>query len=183
MGLDMYLSKKTYVKNWDFQTPEEQHKITVKKGGKLRKDIKPERITYIVEQVGYWRKFNALHNWFVDNVQDGEDDCREHYVDKSKIKELIDVLKKVKESLDKSPKVVKKVEMGWTNGEKEYGDWEVYEDTSVVEELLPPSRGFFFGSYEVDKYYYEDVCSTLEIFEELLKEGETVSDYYYQASW
>lgn len=29
----------------------------------------------IIEQVGYWRKANAIHKWFVDNIQDGEDDC------------------------------------------------------------------------------------------------------------
>ena len=29
----------------------------------------------IMEMVGYWRKQNAIHNWFVENVQDGIDDC------------------------------------------------------------------------------------------------------------
>ena len=29
MGLDMYLEKRTYVKNWDHQTPEERHTVTV----------------------------------------------------------------------------------------------------------------------------------------------------------
>ena len=32
----------------------------------------------IIEQVGYWRKANQIHNWFVENVQDGEDDCCYH---------------------------------------------------------------------------------------------------------
>jgi hypothetical protein len=27
MGLDMYLTKKTYVKQWDHQTPEERHEL------------------------------------------------------------------------------------------------------------------------------------------------------------
>ncbi len=30
MGLDMYLSKKTYVKNWDFQKKSERHTVTIK---------------------------------------------------------------------------------------------------------------------------------------------------------
>ena len=29
MGLDMYLTKRTYVKNWNFQKDEEKHKVTV----------------------------------------------------------------------------------------------------------------------------------------------------------
>ena len=39
MGLDMYLSKKTYVQNWDFHKPEEKHTISIKKGGKARKSF------------------------------------------------------------------------------------------------------------------------------------------------
>ena len=61
MGLDMYLYKKSYVKNWQHMKPESLHKITIKKGGKVRKDIKTDRITYIIEEVAYWRKANAIH--------------------------------------------------------------------------------------------------------------------------
>jgi hypothetical protein len=65
MGLDMYLSKKTYVKNWDYNETNPKHFVSVKKDGVLRTDIKPERISHVVEEVAYWRKFNALHNYIV----------------------------------------------------------------------------------------------------------------------
>ena len=39
--------------------------------------------------VAYWRKVNSVHKWFVDNVQNGEDDCGEYYVSHSKLKELV----------------------------------------------------------------------------------------------
>ncbi len=39
MGLDMYLSKKTYVKNWSHQTPEETHSVEVRKGDVLIAEI------------------------------------------------------------------------------------------------------------------------------------------------
>ena len=68
MGLDMYLSKKTYVKNWDYNEANPKHFVSVKKDGTLRSDIKPERVSYIVEEVAYWRKFNALHNYIVEKV-------------------------------------------------------------------------------------------------------------------
>lgn len=29
----------------------------------------------IWKEIGYWRKANHIHKWFVDCVQDGEDDC------------------------------------------------------------------------------------------------------------
>ena len=42
MGLDMYLSKRTYVKNWSFQKDEEKFNIRVKKGNDTFEKIKPE---------------------------------------------------------------------------------------------------------------------------------------------
>ena len=31
-----------------------------------------------VIEVGYWRKANQIHNWFVENIQNGIDDCDYH---------------------------------------------------------------------------------------------------------
>ena len=182
MGLDMYLSKKTYVKNWEHQSPEHQHQITVLKGGEPRKDIKPERINYIVEEVAYWRKFNALHAWFVGECADGVDDCREVYVGTEKLNQLLNILKEVKEKLD-TGKLVKKTEKGWNNEEYEV---EVYDNADEIEELLSPQSGFFFGSTNIDEYYKQDVEDTIKVFETLLKEDEETGshgDYYYRASW
>ena len=35
-----------------------------------------------------WRKANAIHKWFVDHVQDGEDDCGRYPVSVDKLKDL-----------------------------------------------------------------------------------------------
>ncbi len=43
-------------------------------------------------RVAYWRKFNALHAWFVANVQDDEDNCGAYIV-------TIDHLKKLQKDL------------------------------------------------------------------------------------
>ena len=59
----MYLSKKTYVKNWDFMKPEQRHMVTVVKNGEEVPYIKPNRVSYIVESVMQWRKANQIHNW------------------------------------------------------------------------------------------------------------------------
>ena len=67
MGLDMYLSKKTYVKQWDFQDEEKKVKVDVTKNGEPLKGIKSERISYVVEDVMYWRKANQIHGWFCSN--------------------------------------------------------------------------------------------------------------------
>jgi hypothetical protein len=160
MGLDMYLYKKTYVQNWEHNPPEQHHQIEIKRGGVLRKDIKPNRICYITEQVAYWRKFNALHGWFINNCGGGVDECQDISVDEEKLKELLETLKEVSSNFTKA------------------------------EELLPPTQGFFFGSDEVDEYYKEEVNSTIKIIEDLLEENEQSKEYglysgdfEYRASW
>ena len=155
MGLDMYLYKKSYVQNWDHMTPDEKHQITVKKN---KKAVKPARITYITEQVGYWRKANAIHKWFVENVQGGRDECQESYVSEEQLLELKSLCE------------------------------QVLADTSLAHELLPSASGFFFGSTEYGEYYFEDVKNTVKIIDEILKEKEPGQDYLpsdilYHASW
>jgi hypothetical protein len=181
MGLDMYLTKNTYVKNWEHTPDNLKHKITIKKGGKVVKDINPNKISHIIEEVAYWRKFNALHNWFVQNCNDGVDDCKLVHIDIEKISLLVDNLKEVKASLDSSPKVIAKVQNGWVNGDDIYADVEVFEKTDVADDLFPTASGFFFGGVEYDNYYYNSLVETLEIFEGIL--AEKGGDYYYQASW
>ncbi len=156
----MYLYKKTYVQNWEHNPPEQHHQIEIKRGGVLRTDIKPNRICYITEQVAYWRKFNALHGWFINNCGGGVDECQDISVDEEKLKELLETLKEVSSNFTKA------------------------------DELLPPTQGFFFGSDEVDEYYKEEVNSTIKIIEDLLEENEQSKEYglysgefEYRASW
>ena len=182
MGLDMYLTKKTYVKQWDFKKPEEQFEVVVKKGGVTYPNINPKQVTYVEEEVMYWRKANHIHNWFVQNVQEGNDNCQTSYVDREKIVELVGVLKQVKESLEKSKKGVVEVVGGWRNGEEYKVPVEVYQDTTIAEELLPTQSGFFFGGTEYDEYYLGTICETLEVLEKEL-EDENNTDFYYHASW
>ncbi len=69
MGLDMFLTKEYYIKNWDFMKPEEKHEITITKGGKPS-TIENTKINSVIVDVAYWRKANAIHKWFVENVQE-----------------------------------------------------------------------------------------------------------------
>lgn len=180
MGLDMYLSKKTYVKQWSHNQKKDQFTVTVKKGSKKYEPIKPERVSYIVEEVAYWRKFNALHNWIVQNIQDGEDNCQESYIPDEKMEELIETLRKVKSVLETSKTTTTKVKVGWANGEEKFADIVTYTALEL-EELLPSASGFFFGGTEYDEYYKEEVERTLTLLEELTQEEG--GDFYYQASW
>lgn len=179
----MYLEKRTYVKNWNHEKSAEKYSVTVKKGGKVLKIIDPKRVSGIIEDVGYWRKANAIHAWFVKNCQDGNDDCRQYRVDAGELRKLLEICKQV---FSASKLVDGKIK----NGQKSDGkggmedvivDGKFIEDPTVAKELLPTVSGFFFGSYEYDEYYLQDVKDTILMLESVLKvEGD---DYYYSSSW
>jgi hypothetical protein len=153
MGLDMYLSRKTYVKQWSHQKPEEQFEITITKGGKPYDGIDISNVTNIEEEVGYWRKANQIHRWFVENIQNGVDNCGEYSVSKGELEELRNICT------------------------------EVLNDHSKAEELLPSASGFFFGNTDYDEYYYNDVEHTIEILDKILSESDGNQDIYYSSSW
>ena len=153
MGLDMYLNRKTYVKQWSHQTPEEKFEITITKGGKPYDGIDLANVTHIEEEVGYWRKANQIHRWFVENVQDGVDNCGEYSVGKSQLEELLNVCR------------------------------EVLNDHSKAEDLLPSAAGFFFGNTDYDEYYYDDLERTIVMLDKILGETNPNQDIYYSSSW
>ena len=159
MGLDMYLKAKTYVDKHDWnQRFGEKRSITdkYKQLAKLFPELHNEEIYgfEIARTIGYWRKANAIHNWFVKNVQNNVDECQESYVTRMQLQELLDDVTLV------------------------------INDHTKAKELLPNVTGFFFGSQEYDDWYYSDLEHTKTMLKNLLDnpvfEGY---DFYYQASW
>ncbi len=154
MGLDMYLTKRTYVgANYEHNKVKGSIKLT-KEDKPLKVNLK--RVTYIDENVGYWRKDNQIHAWFVNNCADGEDNCQDIDVSTKQLTELLKLCK------------------------------EVQTDHSKSEELLPTQEGFFFGTYQYDGWYFQGIQNTIDIIEPLLKECEDDSDsveFVYRASW
>jgi len=174
MGLDMYLNRRKYIGN-KWKKPEEQATI-------IAKDVDQAKVSEVVEEVGYWRKANAIHKWFVDHVQNGNDDCKEYHVTNEQIKELLDAVTTV---LVTAKLVKGKVCNGYTFKDgKEIPmleDGMVIQDPIVAQTVLPTTKGFFFGGTDYDEYYVEDLKETKKILEDAVK-NET-ADYYYQSSW
>lgn len=148
MGLDMYLSKKVYV-GANYEHNNVQGKIELTSG----KDNTPinvnlKKVTYIVENAAYWRKANAIHRWFVENVQDGEDDCGNYCVSSGQLKELVAECKKVLASKDKAS------------------------------ELLPTASGFFFGGTDYDEWYFKDMEDTIAMLEGAMQDESQEFEYH-----
>jgi hypothetical protein len=181
MGLDMYLSKKTYVKQWSHRKPEDQYEVSVKKGGVSCSNIKPERVSYVIEELMYWRKANQIHGWFCNNTEEITPDVK-YYVTKTDLEVLLETCKSVVDVLEKSPKITKQVVGGWKNGEEYMVDVEVYEN-DVLHDILPPTQGFFFGSDTIDDYYKQDIVNTIKLLEEELPNCEEDDEFEYYASW
>lgn len=143
MGLDMYLSGYKYLWRDDDSRKKIKHTIGSSYDPK-----------YVVLELMYWRKANAIHKWFVDNVQEGEDDCKEYYVTVDDLKQLLSVI------------------------------YTVLQNRSLAEKLLPPQSGFFFGSTKLDEWYWKDLEHTRDMINELLSSPDIDElDIYYQSSW
>ena len=148
MGLDMYLRGKRYL--WQSDETEKAMSEDVAKA--IGMPGLPVR--EVSAMIGQWRKTNAIHNWFVENVQDGEDDCRPYWVDLATLDELRDICIRLLAT----------------------------KDEKAAAELLPVAEGFFFGSQEYDGWYWKDLEYTVDVIDSANKLGAGW-EFEYQASW
>ena len=164
MGLDMYFyAKKTTYKSfskWD-------------KSSKVDETDYPEDLKtfsdYIYDrnfksvqtetryQIGYFRKFNALHSYIVKTFANGIDNCQDIIL----YKEDVEQIKKVLDDVLNAHQQVEK-----------------------AKELLPTQSGFFFGGTDYDEFYFEDVKDAADLMQNFLDNFDF--DKYqlvYQVSW
>jgi hypothetical protein len=192
MGLDMYLERQTYVRSLITPTkPDTRAEVAATHlflNGESVLGIDHSRVTYVTEEIAYWRKANAIHNWFVQKCQDGVDECQRTHVTKLQLQELVDLCKQVLAT-------VETVEGEINCGTCYHGDGtvehltepgQVVAQPAIADKLLPTQGGFFFGQTDYDERYIDDLKETVEMIEPFLKldkETDQYSSYYYQSSW
>lgn len=112
-------------------------------------------------QVAYWRKANAIHQWFVMNVQDGRDDCESYDVTIKDLERLKDTCTLV-------------LSKRGADYEHEYCKY-----------FLPTQSGFFFGNQEYDEWYFQHLQETIEMISKFLYDYRDETNYQitYTASW
>lgn len=96
----------------------------------------------IFECVGYWCRANAIHNWFVMNVQNSQDDCGLYQVSQKKLQELLDISK------------------------------EILAKPAIAAFTLPTIKGFLFGPTEYGAHYFDNLKDTVKILEEVLEKTD-----------
>lgn len=169
MGLDMFLVKK--------------------KKSKTNKEIYDYLETNKITEIAYWRKANQIHKWIVDNIQNGNDDCKSYKISKEKIEELVSICNKIlKEAKLIDGKILEDDYYQFNDGEKthilEYGIGKVIANSKLCEELLPIQKGFFFGSTQYDEWYLDDIKYTRDRLQAILDLLDFDKwDVYYESSW
>lgn len=180
MGLDMYLTKKIYI-GANYEHRNVTGKINILVDGKPVA-VNLSKVSYIEESAGYWRKANQIHNWFVKNVQEGEDDCKYYYVSSKQMNDLLATCKQIKKHCKLINGMVTNgyiIESGIKIPIVEEG--KEMTDQELAHKLLPTTSGFFFGNTDYDKYYMSDICNTIGILEAAL--ADQTAEYYYRSSW
>ena len=155
MGLDMYLYRREYLSNYSFQ-----------------QDI-DEKYTFesIVNAIGITPTQHSPHihvevcvaYWRKANaihkwfcdLDGGRDECQNIYVTREKLVELRDLAKSV------------------------------IEQPAMAASVLPTQQGFFFGSYDYDEWYMEDMKNTVSQLDAILADTseDGFTDFIYRASW
>ena len=74
----------------------------------------------------------------------------------------------------------KQVETGWNQSGKTYEQIPTYDCGDEINDVLPPTPGFFFGGTEIDDWYKQNLEETISALEPLIEEG---GDFYYTSSW
>ena len=88
--------------------------------------------------IGYWRKANAIHNWFVTHCASGVDECQPTPVTRENLSTLRGLCVAT------------------------------LHDPDTADANLPTRTGFFFGATDYDDYYLDDLNRTVAICDKAL---------------
>lgn len=197
MGLDMYISKTVH----KYGDTNDINDIIYDKFGRSN--------SYdLTTTVGYWRKANAIHNYFVKNFGDGVDECQDMYITTDDLKNLMGVCENVIKMFIDKKLVLNKSTIENTDGTDDVEDdvtitedwlkdnWEkifhydlaealTEDEVKSIAEILPTQSGFFFGSTDYDVGYLYDIVKTVYMLDDILANDvpDEFASYTYHASW
>jgi hypothetical protein len=145
MGLDMYLRASEYIYRHNFNRKTDEDTINplfneIVSRLELEDVIDKNGFAGITVDVpmGYWRKSNMIHHWFVNELADGVDECQPITVRREDLETLKELC------------------------------IQAIANPTDAEALLPTGSGFFFGSTAYDEYYFGDLNDTVGIINRCL---------------
>ena len=135
MGLDSHLYAIKHISGYEFSTDTEKSlyksvKDTIGlKEDELQKHIPSGEIKLTIL---YWRKANQIHSWFVQNCQNGVDDCNTYHVERKQLEKLRDLCKEVVATKDTS---LLETKNGFFFGSTDYDEWYYKDLEKTAKEL------------------------------------------------
>jgi hypothetical protein len=166
MGLDMYLNVSERIDSHDYhrgynevtRTENNRYTNVIEAAGIKVKDNIASSVAVEYTAI-YWRKANQIHGWFVNELADGVDECQRIRVTRDDLLSLHRICGQLIDT----------------------------RSTELAMELLPPMEGFFFGTYQIDEWYWRDVEEThkqlTELLDEITEDNRWNYSIEYQASW
>ena len=155
MGLDMYLNANRYMSRWFNKTDTDKQnaiQILFPELANLKSRSDDESpVKEVTIEAAYWRKANAIHGWFVANVQKGVDDCGTYYVGREQLEEL-------KMCCERA-----------------------LDDPDNTDKHLPTASGFFFGGTQYDEWYFDGLRYTIKAIEDALTLPESWTFEYHSS--
>ena len=212
MGLDMYVnirhkdtqSKLDAYEAWEQKySCEEFERLTPEQQDEYWKSEPEHDEDMYGNELMCWRKANQIHNWFVQNCQNGVDDCGRYVITVSDLMKLKELCEKILTMTNVKQELRPTYPNGWLSEpvhEMQDVRFLTYEGMKFAEEHLPSCSGFFFGKTDYDEYYVLQVENTVEQITDTLDTlnceygfalnsdlvtGEYKGDYIieYSASW
>lgn len=189
MGLDMYLYAEKHFSNSsedfvakfpEYAKERAQYEATMSASGMFDLPTPEYGGVTVSKCVGYWRKANAIHGWFIRNLANGQDNCQRIRVSTEDLIALREACNKALSMVTSPPSVERYVSQEVEKAEL------VEAGVDVLDTLdLEPTEGFFFGSDEKDEWYYECATYTRDLIDSLLAlvANDSGYEFYYQSSW
>ena len=170
MGLDQYLEARQYISKRDWLGTEkvENKNYPIVEAMTIPGVVDPDAgggitLEYTAVQ---WRKANAIHRWMESELAGGElENLRDYPIDYDQLRQLRDECRAVIDAQ------VQKADVA-----------EVAEEYNLL-----PQPGFFFGSYDMDDWYFEHLDYTILSINRLEGAGaldpEGSVSFTYRAWW
>lgn len=160
MGLDQYLYRREYVSAYAFQKDTDKAIREANIYNEIIRNFGVERCEdsphLTVEMCVGYWRKANAVHKWFCDLDGGRDECQEIEVPREKLVELRDLCK------------------------------QVVREPAMAGDVLPPQEGFFFGSYEIDEWYMNDMKHTVTMLDKILsstpEEGWSTS-FTYRASW
>ena len=140
MGLDQYLYAREYLSGTDHKRTASGDYISeenptfnavIEAVGLTREETEEDFPSLYVEvKVAQWRKAWAIHTWFVNEVQAGEDDCKDYYVSRGKLIDLRDLCQQVLDNPETMEELLPDPHFGTSDEE-----WNTYQLTHTIKQL------------------------------------------------